>query len=63
MQATSERLAAPQVLADYFPPSSHNDLQKLSLKLSWHDLFAPPSSRKRPTEAETSRNSFARNIL
>jgi hypothetical protein len=29
MRANSERLAAPQVLADYFLASSHNDLGSL----------------------------------
>ncbi len=51
------------VLADNFPTSSHNNPQKLSLQSSRHVLFAPPSSRKRPIEAETARNSFVRNIL
>jgi hypothetical protein len=29
MRAISEPLAAPQVLADYFPTSSHNDSRSL----------------------------------
>jgi len=64
MRANSERLAAPQVLADNYPPSSHNNPQKSSFKpSSRHLLFAPFSSRKRPTEAKTSRNSLSWTIL
>jgi hypothetical protein len=55
----SERLAAPQVLADYFHNLSHNDPQQCSIaSLSQPVLYAPPLSRKLPTEAKTTRNSF-----
>ena len=74
MRANSERLAAPQVLADNYHPSSHNVFRSLP---SNHrpgtpfSLGAPGPShsgtrettRKWPAEAETSRNSFAWNIL
>jgi hypothetical protein len=64
MRAISEPLAAPQVLADNFPFSSHNDSQKSSFKSSfWYVLFTPPSSGKRPVEAETARNSLSWTIL
>ena len=64
MRANSERLAAPQVLADYFLNSLHNDPQKSSSpSSSWHLLFAPPFSRKPPKEAETPRNSLSWTIL
>ena len=66
LRAKSERLPRrrwPQVLADYFPSSLHNNPQKLSLKSPRRLLFTPLFSRKRLEEAKTSRNSFARNIL
>src|SRR5271157_3368354 len=58
-----EPSAPPQILADYFPTSSHNNPQKLSLQSSRHVLFAPFVSRKRPIEAETARNSLSWTIL
>jgi hypothetical protein len=33
MRATSETLTAPQMLADYFPTSLHNDVQNSSFKM------------------------------
>jgi len=57
-------VAPPQVVADNFPLSSHNDSQKSSFKSSfWYVLFAPLFRRKRPVEAETARNSLSWTIL
>jgi hypothetical protein len=50
--------------ADNYVASSHNNPQKSSFKPPFrHVLFALFSSRKRPTEAETSRNSLSWTIL
>jgi len=56
-------LAAPQVLADYFPTSSHNDSRSIPSNTVRHVLFAQPFSRKWLGEDEMARNSFAWYIL
>src|SRR5271157_5761534 len=57
------RLAGRPVLADYFLTSCTMIPEVFLQTSSRHVLFAPFVSRKLPTEAETARNSFARNIL
>ncbi len=64
MRANNERLAPPQVVADYFHNSSHNDPR--SLPTNHHPGTSSsrrPFSRKQPTEAKTARNSLSWNIL
>jgi hypothetical protein len=63
MRANSELFAPPQVVADNYLTSLHNDFRSLPSNMVRHVLFASLVSQKLLAEAETACNSLSRNIL